>query len=189
MSVILILATAAQKNPQASYNVLVSLYSYLIDAFFSVLIGSGLMILRISKRRKWGQKSHMNPSVSFIAAFLFTIANIFPIISSWIPPSDGAAPSTGIRIPWYTTPTTGWTLIAFGILYWFGFYFVVPRVGKHDGKQLQVHRKLFFHEEHGYPVQWHEQISFLWTVTNNSEYPSPHAEEQIEVRMRGEGPV
>lgn len=60
-------------------------------------------------------------------------------------------------------------------------------MGKHDGKRLQVHRKLFFHEEHGYPVQWHEQLCFQWMVTNIEEYGAPHAEEQIEVELTGGG--
>lgn len=186
VSVILILATAAQERVQASYDILVSLYSYVIGAFFGVLLGSGLIYLRLTKRRKWSQKSLMNPYVSFSAALLFTIANLFPIISSWIPPSRGTAPSTGSSVPWFTTPTVGWSLIAFGILYWIGFYFVVPRVGSHGGKRLQVHHQLFFHEEHGYPVQWHERVGFQWIVINFSEQRSSHAVEEVEVRMMGQ---
>ncbi len=182
VTVLLILATGAQRNAYASYAVLVSIYGYSIDAFFGAVIGSGLLFLRITRRRKWGQKSGINPYVSSAAAFLFTIANLFPIVTAWVRPSGSAAPATGNDVPWFTTPTVGWALIASGILYWVGFYFLVPKTRKHDGKGLQVHRKLFFHEEHGYPVQWHEQLSFQWIINNMSEHPSNHAEEQIEVR-------
>lgn len=186
---ILLLATASQKEAAASYNVLISLNSYIVDAFFGLLIGLGLLFLRSTSARKWAQKSESNAFVSVIAALVFTVANAFPIIAAWVPPSQSYITSianTVGTVPWYVTPTVGWALIVFGAVYWFGFYFVVPRIGGQQGKQLQVHRKLFFHEEHGYPVQWHEQLSFMWAISSSDAESSHHAEERVEVQMRGD---
>lgn len=72
-------------------------------------------------------------------------------------------------------------------MYWFGFYHLIPKVGGHKGRELKIHRKLFFHEEHGYPVQWHEQLNFSWVITSTSADFSHYADEEIEiVEMRGE---
>lgn len=161
MSVILILATAGQVDPTASYTILVSLYSYTIDVFCGLLLGLGLLLLRFSGARKWALKSKTNSSVSITAALLYTIVNIFPIILVWVPPSstvnqlehrnDNTTPNglelnipPASKISWFVTPTVGWSLIAFGVAYWFGFYYLVPRIGDHKGKELKVHRKLYF---------------------------------------------
>lgn len=197
MSVILILATAAQVNPKAYYAILVSLYSYNIDAFFGLFLGLGLLFLRFSSARKWALKSKTNSYVSTTAALLFTIANAFPIISAWVPPSEivhdvDASLPVGNKYPWFTTPTIGWGLITLSVTYWFGFYYLVPQIGDHKGKEMKVHRKLFFQEEHGYPVQWHEQLNFSWVVMNNGPGGglSHHVDsEEIEVRLKGEGRV
>ena len=188
VSVILILATAAQDEVASSYSILVSLYSYVIDAFFGLLLGLGLLFLRSSSARKWAQKSivssKFNPIVSIIAALLFTIANAFPIISAWIPPSSGLTAALGSKIPWYATPTVGWSLIMFGIAYWFAFQYIVPIF--HHGKKRKFQRKLFFHEEHNYPVQWHEQLHFSWVIPSSEADLSHYQAEEIEVKMRGE---
>lgn len=186
VTVILILATAAQKEVRSSYSILVSLYSYVIDAFFGLLLGLGLLFLRFLSTRKWAQKSRasskLNPTVSIVAAFLFTIANAFPIVSAWIPPSNGLTAATGSSIPWYTTPTVGWSLVLFSIIYWIVFQYVMPAL--HDGKVRKMQRKLFFHEEHGYPVQWHEQLNFSWVIPSPEEDLNHYMPEDVEVRMR-----
>ncbi|MCJ1460573.1 hypothetical protein MMC28_010955 [Mycoblastus sanguinarius] len=157
LSVLLILATGAQKNPDASYQILKS------------RAGSGF-----------------NTVVSTVAAALFTIANAFPIIAAWIPPTGKLHASTGIYFPWYATPTVGWTVIALGFVYWLVFRYIVPHIGDHKGKKLKVQRKLFFHEEHQYPVQWHEQLKFDWVTSRSSGDDFAWADEDIEVRVRGQ---
>lgn len=189
ISIILILATAAQHNAQSSYEILVSLYSFTIDATFASLLGFGLLFLRFSSARKWALKSKANSVVSIIAATIFTIANVFPLIAAWVPPTKNFEAVTGKNIPWFTTPVVGWSLIVLGVVYWIGFYYVIPHIGNHRGKELKVHRKLFFQEEHGYPVQWHEQLSFRWVVVRNRADSFGYADEEIEIRLRGEEPI
>lgn len=181
VSLLLILATGAQKSADASYVILVNIYSYSIDVFFGVLLGGGLVFLRLSSSRKWRKKSEATPWVSTTAGLLFFLANSLPLIASWVPPpSKNESLSAGVA--WFATPTVGWSLIGAGVLYWVAFSYLVPRIGDHRGKELRVHRILFFHKEHGYPVQWHERLNFSWVVKNSSAEPR-HAEEEIEVRM------
>ena len=188
ITVVLILATAVQKEAALSYSILVSVYSYVIDAFFGLLLGLGLLFFRCSSARKWAQKSKasskLNPAVSVIAALCFTIANAFPIVSAWIPPSNGLTAATGSKIPWYATPTVGWALIVFGFVYWVVFQYVVPIF--HNGKVRKLQRKLFFHEEHGYPVQWHEQLHFSWIIPSSEADSARYEPEEIDVRIRRE---
>ena len=181
-SVLLILATGAQSSPRASYTILVNLYSYSIDVFFGLLLGAGLVFLRLSSSRHWARKSNAVPWVSITAGAIFAVANGFPFIASWVPPSQNEK-SLNVGAPWFATPTVGWCLIGAGVFYWASFYYLVPRIGDHRGKELMVHRILFFHEEHGYPVQWHERLNFWWAVKNSTTDPQ-HAEEKLEVRLR-----
>lgn len=184
ISVLLILATGGQQNPDASYTILVYLYSYSIDVFFGLLLGGGLVFLRLSSSRNWGKKSQAIPWVSTTAGLLFFMANSFPFIASWVPPTKNEPPPSD-EIPWFATPTVGWCLIVAGVLYWVAFYYLVPRIGDHSGRELRVHRILFFHEENGYPVQWHERLNFNWVIKKKEgSEEHPHAEEEIEVRLR-----
>ncbi|KAG8528529.1 uncharacterized protein KY384_007447 [Bacidia gigantensis] len=186
LTILLILATGAQHDPTDSYRILVSLCSYVVDAFFGVCLGGGLLFLRFYGPRKWNNKSKkgagIKSGVSVVAALLFTMTNAFPIVASWIPPSNGFAATTGSYLPWYTTPTVGWSVIICGVIYWLVFHFVVPHVGSHRGFTLRVQRTLFFRGEAEHPVQEHEQIKFEWLedVSNGSD--SGHTTEVIETR-------
>lgn len=127
------------------------------------------------------QGSGFHPLLSVTAATLFTIANAFPVIAAWIPPSAQFKDRMSISFPWYTVPTVSWCILALGLLWWLVFRLIVPHVGWHQGHTLKVRRKLYFHEEHGYPVQWHEKLNFKW-VTGGEGW----ADDEQEVRMRSQ---
>ena len=55
-----------------------------------------------------------------------------------------------------------------GSVYWLGFRFIVPYVGENRGRYLKVDRKLYFHEEHGYPVQVQENLNFEWVKAGSN---------------------
>lgn len=189
LTVLLILATGAQKDPLDSYRILVSLYSYVIDAFFGVCLGGCLLFLHFYKARKWRQKSKdgvgLSHIISISAALLFTIANAFPVIVSWIPPSAGFVSGTGSYIPWYTTPTVGWSVILCGLIYWLIFRFIVPHVGNHRGLKLKIQRTLFFYGEGEHPVQTHEQIKSEWVEDFLSGREAGRAEEFVRTQWNG----
>ncbi|KAK0661408.1 High-affinity methionine permease [Lasiodiplodia hormozganensis] len=188
-SVLLILATWGQSTENA-YNVLTLLYSYCIGSLLNTVLGLGMLYLRLvtchrkshhnsgknensmhsrtPKSTGWRAKSPFNHYISTACAFVFFIANLYPLIGNWIPPSDiTETPSVKDLVPdypWYLVPTVGWALVGCGVLYWFAFVFVVPQIGYRKGKEFVVEREPFFHVEHGYHVQWHEIVSFNWVV-------------------------
>jgi amino acid transporter len=163
MSILLILGTWHLTAPD-TYSLLVDLYSYSIDANFGACVGFGLLSLRLFSKRGWAEHSRnsgfrISPYVSFIAAAIFGIMNLYPVIAMWIPPKVVA----GLSIPWYTTGVVGWSIIFCGFLWWVGFRFIVPRIGRdHIGRYLLVTRKLWFHQENDYKVLEYEDIDFRW---------------------------
>ncbi|KAL1622192.1 hypothetical protein SLS54_005259 [Diplodia seriata] len=195
-SVLLILATWGQSTENA-YSVLTLLYSYCIGSFLNTVLALGMLYLRLcsprrsSRRRNrpnndkdedsmhsqgaqhagWRAKSPFNHYISTTCAFVFFIANLYPLIGNWIPPSKINETSSGPSLqdlvpdyPWYLVPAVGWALIGCGVLYWGAFVFLVPQIGYRKGKEFVVEREPFFHIEHGYHVQWHEIVSFNWVV-------------------------
>ena len=167
-SVLLVLGTWSMRHSDA-YSILVGLYSYSIDAFFGFFLGIGLIYLRLKSDSYWSSFSHSNKVVSYAAAILFAIANAFPLIASFAPPQATNTEALRITWPWFTVPTIGVSLIAAGVAYWLGFYFFLPHIGSRAGKTLKVDRQPLFHEEQGYPVQWHEIVSFSWIVDHGDE--------------------
>ena len=49
--------------------------------------------------------------------------------------------------------------------------------------QLRVQRTLIFHEEHNYPVQWHERIKFDWVIAGSNDDDSAWAGEEFDIKM------
>jgi hypothetical protein len=138
---------------------MVSLYTFTIDALFGFAVGLSLLILRLHPGYHWAVKSGSYPIVSISAALLFTIANAFPLVAVWIPPSG----DTGIKQPvkWFLTGTIGMGLIGFSIAYWAIFYYLVPYF---KGEKLEVEREEVLDNGYGYWVMWHEIVRFNWRV-------------------------
>ncbi|KIW96185.1 uncharacterized protein Z519_03252 [Cladophialophora bantiana CBS 173.52] len=158
-AVALILLTVPEQNPNDAYRTMVSLYSFTIDALFGFAVGLSLLILRLRPGYHWASKSDSNAYVSISAALIFTIANAFPLVAVWIPPSG----DTGITQPvkWYLTGTIGMGLIGFSLMYWVVFSYVVPRL---KGKKLEVEREEILDDRNGYWIMWHEIVRFNWRV-------------------------
>lgn len=114
-----------------------------------------------------------------MAALIFTIIYAFPLIGSFIPPSQAFLSISPSKIPWFTIPAVGWSVLAAGAVYWIIFRYLVPLVGGHQGYKLKTERELFLHEEHGYPVQWHEKLFHQWVVRRNDVDSSPFVETEI----------
>jgi amino acid transporter len=163
MSILLILGTWRLTAPD-TYGLLVDLYSYTIDATFGACVGFGLLSLRLFSKRGWAQNSQnsgfrIKPFVSLIAAAIFGIANLYPVLAMWVPPKVVVA----LPIPWYTTGVVGWSIMFCGFLWWVGFRFIMPHIGRdHIGRYLLVTRKLWFHQENDYKVLEYEEIDFRW---------------------------
>jgi hypothetical protein len=163
-SLLIIFCTWGISSPASAYTVVFGIYSYVVDAFMAVTIGVGLLYLRVlPNRTHWYLKSSSNGIVSIISATLFVIANIFPVIVLWVPPTTGFMTT----YPWFLVPTIGVLLLAIGVLYWGIFVGMVPRLGNRRGKELRVERTPFFHTENGEPVQVAEVVAFDWVVRSS----------------------
>lgn len=169
-SIILILATWS-RHPTQAYRILVNLYSYAINAFFGVALGVGVLSLRLRQNtgeHSWASSSPFGWWLSVPAALLYTIANAFPLVAMWIPPTDNENIPDQIQnlYPGYrsfVTPTIGCSLVAAGVVYWIGFTYLWPRVGDNHGKKLMVLKDVFVtEEEEGGFVQNHEIVGFEW---------------------------
>lgn len=162
-SLLIIFCTWGVTSPVTAYTIAFGIYGYTIDAFMAVIIGIGLLVLRFRpSKTHWHLKSPSNGILSIICAFLFVIANLFPIITLWIPPSGEFK---GLQnYPWYLVPLIGVILMLSAVVYWLVFVGVVPKIGDHKGKELTVERSPFFHTEHREPVQVAEVVAFDWVI-------------------------
>lgn len=155
-SLLIIAGTWGVTSPTDAYIIVFGVFSYVVDAFFGVCICIGLLGLRLKRGSTWHLKSPSNGAVSICAASIFIVANTFPIIDYWVPPTSAFKTD----YPWFLVPTISVCLLGSGVLYWAGFSYVVPHVGNNAGKELKVGRVPFFHVEHGDPVQVAEIVTF-----------------------------
>lgn len=133
----------------------------MIDAFFGLCLSIGLLFLRLHPASNWARKSPTNGIVSVCAAAIFACSNAFPVIVLWIPPTAEFVTS----VPWELKSAVGCSLLAASLVYWLIFCYVVPNVGRHAGRELNVERAPFFHLENGYPTQQVcEIVTFDWVV-------------------------
>lgn len=173
-SVLLIFATWSTK-PAEAYRILVNLYSYTIDACFGVALGAGIIYLRLRRStgdESWDKASPFKWYVSITAAVLYTIANAFPIIAMWVPPTSNDKIHDQIQNLYpgfksFVTPTIGWSLIAGGVVYWLAFTYLLPRLGDNHGKKLMVLKDVFVTEDQGGYVQNHEIVGFEWEAPSD----------------------
>lgn len=174
VSAILILTTW-QMTATRTYGVLVDLYSYTVDAIFGTFLAFGLMYLRFCSKRGWANQSSVSgfaiPGyLSLICAFLFGIANLYPIAAKWVPPLTEAVRKSLIA-PWWLTGTVGFIMLAVGILWWVGYRYIVPHIGsRRRNRILIVKRKLYFKDEDGYKVLEFEDVLSKWITPDEEGY-------------------
>ncbi|OXV08379.1 hypothetical protein Egran_03858 [Elaphomyces granulatus] len=180
ITVLLILATSP-KDQSSSYRLLTALLSYAVEAFFSIVLGIGMLYLRFTRTSsggRWRDKSSSNHVISIISAVITIVANTFPIVAAWIPPVTGLSTCIADKLStyqWYVIATVGWSVLVCSVIYWLVFRFVLPRFGNRRGMVFVVEREPFLHSEHGYYVQYHEIVTFSWVA----ERRSPVAEYQL----------
>jgi hypothetical protein len=167
-AVTLILLTWPAK-PASAYRILVNLYVYLTDVVPSFIMAIGMLYLRFFTQ--WSTKSLMPSWVSIIAALVYAVANGFPLVAVWIPPSYSSGDVYDLipGFPWYLTGALSWALLACGVLYWISFRYVLPRMGARKGKEFVVEREPVFRMQDGERVQWHEIVLHSWIVKSEPE--------------------
>ena len=168
---ILMIAVTASLSPTDAYGLLVSLYSYTIVAVFGFAIAIGMLKLRFSKGAHWREKSSFNPFFSIFSALIFLIGSAYPIVASWVPPNVQTA-----VVPWFTTPTVGSSILAFGVVWFLGFKLHASRRLRKEGVEFHVQKMPRFVRDplpNGPPVQFHEEVHLSWAA---KECMDPHIE-------------
>jgi hypothetical protein len=167
-AVVLILLTWPAK-PASAYRILVNHYVYLTDIVPSFIMAVGMLYLRFCTG--WSAKSLVPAWLSVLAAFVYALANGFPLVAVWIPPTHSSNDIYDLipGFPWYITGALSWALLACGVLYWLAFRYVLPRVGARRGKEFVVEREPVFRMQDGERVQWHEIVLHSWVVKSEPE--------------------
>jgi hypothetical protein len=167
-AVFLILLTWPAK-PASAYRILVNLYVYLTDVVPSFIMAIGMLYLRFFT--DWSAKSLMPSWLSVLAGSVYALANGFPLVAVWIPPTHTSGDVYDLipGFPWYITGALSWALLSCGVLYWVCFRYILPRVGARRGKVFIVEREPVFRMQDGERVQWHEIVLHSWIVKAEPE--------------------
>ncbi|SPO05464.1 related to high affinity methionine permease [Cephalotrichum gorgonifer] len=159
LSCMVILSATSRLSPDDAYNVLSVSTAYLFPAFFGIFLALGILILRFgtppetapvktphhpmpgtSVKRTWTQMTRgtVNPALSVICAVIYLIGNVFPIITTWVPPSRGLSNTSGVR--WFVVPTISWGALALGSLWFVGFLVMAKRRERRRHQEFVVER-------------------------------------------------
>ncbi|ENH63944.1 High-affinity methionine permease [Fusarium oxysporum f. sp. cubense race 1] len=178
---ILIFATWGM-NYFNSYTLLTSLSAYVINAFFGIFLGLGILILRFkgppqtdkdeihspaAVPQTWRQMTgkHINPTLSVICAVIYVIGGLWPIVTIWI------KPSTPQSLQWWLVPAITWSVIGGSILWFLGFISFAWRRKQKRNEIFVVEKKPEFEsadgsddsgEKAGGYVLVHETVYLSW---------------------------
>jgi amino acid transporter len=156
---VLIFATWSM-DPKSSYTLLTSLSAYVINAFFGIFLGLGILILRFKGPPKtdkdeiqspaappqtWRQMTgkHINPTLSVICAVIYIIGGLWPIVTIWIKPNDPdqrPGKPEEQRLTWWLVPTITWSVIG-GSVFWFLGFIAFAMRRKHKRNEIFVVEK------------------------------------------------
>ncbi|PGH13061.1 hypothetical protein AJ79_03898 [Helicocarpus griseus UAMH5409] len=168
--VVLILATYSVE-PNNTYRLLSSVYTYAVHAFFGALLAAGILYLRFSSKEGWQKKAAgINPLLSIVSAFVYLVLSLFPIVVAWVQPSGDFQRISESRIKWYLVPLLSWCAIAVGALWWLGFLGVAKRIEKRNGTVFTITREPAFERDppiDGPPVQVNETVYLAWVAKEN----------------------
>lgn len=131
--VILLLATLGMAA-QDAYTLLTSLAAYVVNAFFGVFLGLGILIMRFHGPPRtspevptmtWTEMTGpgIKPLLSVTTAVIYLVGNLWPVATMWIPPEA----STLSSLAWYVVPTVSWVILAVGGLWFLGFFAYAKR--------------------------------------------------------------
>lgn len=186
-SIILICVTL-QLSSQDAYTLLVSLATYVVTAFFGMLLGLGILILRIkgppvtssdpqAQGLTWKQMtgSKINPTLSVVAASYYAFCNAWTLVAYWVPPEEQTAPVGNVA--WFTVPTVSWCILGAGGFWFLGFFAYAKRKEKRVFKVFTVDRSFEFESANGNIdaeggkdgglILAHETVYLAWQAKEN----------------------
>lgn len=125
-SSIFLIAITSFLKPKTAYNVLTSLYSYVIIVLVGFLVSGGLLFLHLSPRRDWSNKANFRPFGRYPmhAAIYFVVCG-FLLFAAFAPPDATSAFSKrNSGVQWYIVPVIGMSTLLWGVIWWFGIEIV-----------------------------------------------------------------
>ena len=145
------------------------MYSFTIDAIFGLMVGVGLLLLRLfDSRTKWSTISDEKAWLSILCATIFSIGNLYPVCAIFVPP--GKSDSTPSGVSFWVVGTIGLSTLALGVIYWVFWGFVVPWAYESD---LKVERTMTTGNEGGEMVVVNEIVSIDWEDRVSRARPRP----------------
>ncbi|ESZ89783.1 hypothetical protein SBOR_9834 [Sclerotinia borealis F-4128] len=163
-STILILASICVPQSKDAYPLLVSIYTYPIDAMVAISLSLGIIWMRSTRSSGWNTYSTSNRWFSLATAIVVFVANVFPVVALWIPEALGSS------VPWYIVPTIGCSLLLGGVVYCLIFRFAVPLFL--GGAVLEVIRDpVIGIDGEGNSVQLGEMVYHKWSVPEDADLP------------------
>jgi amino acid transporter len=126
LSSIVLIAVTSMLSPTTAYNVLVSLYSFVINAGIGVFVTGGLLYLKFRPKSDWNIVSDFTPWLNPLPALIYFGACCFVIFASFAPPSTGSPYSyERSHIQWYIVPAIGLSSLLWGIAWFCGLELVL----------------------------------------------------------------
>jgi hypothetical protein len=122
VSSIFLIAVTSYLKPRTAYNVLTSLYSYVIIILMGFLVSGGLLLLHLNPKRDWARKANFRPLGKYpLHAFIYFVVCGFLLFAAFAPPSASSAFSPrNSGLQWYIVPVIGMSTLFWGIIWWFG---------------------------------------------------------------------
>lgn len=154
--------------PDAAYNLLTTLSSYVINGFFGALLGLGILILRFrgapitpghndggpgtgpKAARSWSEVTgkQSSPFLSVACATIYMLGGLWPVVTSWIRPT-GPSVNEYSDYAWWLIPTIGWSVIGLGLVWFLGFLAVARHIKRKSGTVLVIEKKPEFESAGG----------------------------------------
>jgi hypothetical protein len=121
-SSIFLIAITSFLKPKTAYNLLTSLYSYVIIILVGFIVSGGLLLLHLSPKRDWARKANFRPLGKYpVHAFTYFVVCGFLLFAAFAPPSlTSAFSERNSGLEWYIVPIIGMSTLFWGVIWWFG---------------------------------------------------------------------
>ena len=158
----LMIAATSSTTPNLAYTVLVSIYSYVVLILVRFFVATGLLYLRYGRGESWLSSRGFKPWGGSTAAWIYSSAFGFLLITFFIPPTAGSPFSKKSRgIDWFIVPCIGLGFLGLGYIYYLCFAYLIPHVRK---EVLVVERQAVIVKEKGEWVQALEVVVAIWVA-------------------------
>lgn len=146
-----VLGTAAETASEDTfshlpgYSLLLTAFAYGLDIMWFSVIGIAMLRLRLWPGSTWRKKSPVPHALGVVAAVVFTVTNVVPLVLIWVPdPREKFMSRSDGKVPWFASQTMAVTIMVAGVLYWAGFKFYLWQRRSAKGEVLTVTRSPVF---------------------------------------------